>query len=96
VADGLCSAQVPGRMERVDLADDAPTALVDFAHTPQAIASALDAARSSVDGGRLIAVLGAGGDRDVAKRGPMGQIAAERADIVIVTDDNPRTEDPAV
>nr|WP_326833457.1 UDP-N-acetylmuramoyl-L-alanyl-D-glutamate--2,6-diaminopimelate ligase [Cutibacterium porci] len=96
VADGLASAQVPGRMERVDLGAEAPTALVDFAHTPQAIASALDAARTSVDGGRLLAVLGAGGDRDVAKRGPMGQVAAERADIVIVTDDNPRTEDPAV
>lgn len=95
VAHGLSSAQVPGRMERVDLGPDSPTALVDFAHTPQAIASALDAARSSVDGGRLIAVLGAGGDRDAAKRGPMGDVAAERADIVIITDDNPRTEDPA-
>ncbi|WCC81033.1 UDP-N-acetylmuramoyl-L-alanyl-D-glutamate--2,6-diaminopimelate ligase [Cutibacterium equinum] len=96
VVQGLCSAQVPGRMERVDLGPDSPTVLVDFAHTPQAIASALDAARSSVHGGRLIAVLGAGGDRDAAKRGPMGRVAAERADVVIITDDNPRTEDPAV
>ncbi|MDO4411636.1 UDP-N-acetylmuramoyl-L-alanyl-D-glutamate--2,6-diaminopimelate ligase [Cutibacterium sp.] len=96
VKQGLCSAQVPGRMERIDLGPGSPTALVDFAHTPQAIASALDAARSAISGGRLIAVLGAGGDRDVAKRGPMGEVAAERADVVIVTDDNPRTEDPTV
>lgn len=93
VAPGLEGAQVPGRMERVDVGAGAPEVLVDFAHTPQAIASALRAARTAT-GGRLIAVLGAGGDRDTAKRGPMGAVAAELADIVVVTDDNPRTEDP--
>lgn len=89
---GLCEAQVPGRMQRVPLGDDAPMVLVDFAHTPQAVASALASLHPS---GRLIAVLGCGGDRDRAKRGPMGEAAASAADVVIVTDDNPRTEDPA-
>jgi UDP-N-acetylmuramoyl-L-alanyl-D-glutamate--2,6-diaminopimelate ligase len=93
VAPGLAQAQVPGRMERVDIGTGAPEVLVDFAHTPQAIGSALAAARTAT-AGRLIAVLGAGGDRDSAKRGPMGGVAAEHADVVVVTDDNPRTEDP--
>lgn len=96
VAPGLARAQVPGRMEVVDLGPDSPMVLVDFAHTPQAIASALDAARTAAGSQRLLVVLGAGGDRDAAKRGPMGRVAAERADVVVVTDDNPRTEDPSV
>ncbi|AXE39198.1 UDP-N-acetylmuramoyl-L-alanyl-D-glutamate--2,6-diaminopimelate ligase [Acidipropionibacterium virtanenii] len=94
VVAGLERAQVPGRMERVEIGAGAPEVLVDFAHTPQAIGSALAAARTAT-GGRLIAVLGAGGDRDSAKRGPMGSVAAQLADVVVVTDDNPRTEDPA-
>ncbi|MFT8396272.1 UDP-N-acetylmuramoyl-L-alanyl-D-glutamate--2,6-diaminopimelate ligase [Propionibacterium sp.] len=87
---GMAHAQVPGRMQRVHLGPGAPRVYVDFAHTPQAVESALSALH-----GRTIVVLGAGGDRDKAKRVPMGDIAAEHADVVVVTDDNPRSEDPA-
>jgi UDP-N-acetylmuramoyl-L-alanyl-D-glutamate--2,6-diaminopimelate ligase len=73
---------------------DEPRCVVDFAHTPDAVDAALEALRPST-AGRLIAVLGAGGDRDRGKRSAMGAAAARRADIVVVTDDNPRTEDPA-
>jgi UDP-N-acetylmuramoyl-L-alanyl-D-glutamate--2,6-diaminopimelate ligase len=97
---------VPGRMERVGVAgihnasqSDAdrsrmPLAVVDFAHTPDAVAAALKALRYNT-AGSLIAVLGAGGDRDRGKRAAMGAAAAAQADLVIVTDDNPRSEDPA-
>jgi len=91
-AAGLAGAGVPGRMERVDLGPGAPLVYVDFAHTPSAVAAALDAVR----GRRRIAVLGCGGDRDPHKREPMGEAAARHADIVVVTDDNPRSEDPAL
>lgn len=87
---GLARAQVPGRMQSVDLGPGSPRVYVDFAHTPQAVESALSALH-----GRTIVVLGAGGDRDKAKRGPMGRVAAEHADVVVVTDDNPRGEEPA-
>jgi UDP-N-acetylmuramoyl-L-alanyl-D-glutamate--2,6-diaminopimelate ligase len=90
-AAGLADASVPGRMQRVDLGPQAPVVYVDFAHTPQAVAAALDAVGSR----RRIAVLGCGGDRDPAKRRPMGAAAAQHADLVVVTDDNPRSEDPA-
>ncbi|MCL2316346.1 MAG: UDP-N-acetylmuramyl-tripeptide synthetase, partial [Actinomycetia bacterium] len=90
-AEGLRRACVPGRMEPVWLGPDAPYAYVDFGHTPQAIAAALGAVPKP-----RVAVVGAGGDRDPAKRGPMGAAAAEAAQVVIVTDDNPRSEDPAV
>ena len=90
-AAGLAEASVPGRMQRIDLGPDAPVVYVDFAHTPQAVAAALDAVESR----RRIAVLGSGGDRDPAKRQPMGAAAARHADLVVVTDDNPRSEDPA-
>lgn len=90
---GLAVAQVPGRMQALELGDDAPTVVVDFAHTPQAVAAALDALAGSFD--RLVTVVGCGGDRDAAKRPAMGRAAAERSDVVIITDDNPRTEDPA-
>ena len=90
---------VPGRMERVvaDGADPAslPLAVVDFAHTPDAVAAALKSLRHNTSG-RLIVVLGAGGDRDRAKRDPMGEAAADQADVVVVTDDNPRSEDAGV
>ena len=95
---------VPGRMEAVlvDGLDPAqgpersgmPLAVVDFAHTPDAVAAALKAMRQSTSGS-LIVVLGAGGDRDAGKRPAMGAAAAAYADTVIVTDDNPRSEDPA-
>jgi UDP-N-acetylmuramoyl-L-alanyl-D-glutamate--2,6-diaminopimelate ligase len=90
-AAGMTGARVPGRMQRVDLGPGAPVVYVDFAHTPQAVASALDA----VGAPRRLAVLGCGGDRDPEKRGPMGEAAAAHADVVVVTDDNPRSEDPA-
>jgi UDP-N-acetylmuramoyl-L-alanyl-D-glutamate--2,6-diaminopimelate ligase len=90
-AAGLAAATVPGRMQRVELGPDAPVVYVDFAHTPQAVTAALEAAGSR----RRIAVLGCGGDRDPAKRRPMGAAAATHADLVVVTDDNPRSEEPA-
>jgi UDP-N-acetylmuramoyl-L-alanyl-D-glutamate--2,6-diaminopimelate ligase len=68
--------------------------LVDYAHTPDAVQVAVEALRSLVDGGRVLLVLGAGGDRDTGKRGPMGA-AAVAADVVVFTSDNPRGEDPA-
>lgn len=92
-AAGLATAQVPGRMQRVAVGEGAPHVVVDFAHTPQAIAAALDSLPRT---GARIAVVGAGGDRDKGKREAMGAAAAAGADVVIVTDDNPRSEDPAV
>lgn len=102
-------ATVPGRMQRVELAPDTsqapvadageavspPIAYVDFAHTPDAIAATLQALRP-LSRGPLVAVLGAGGDRDHGKRPLMGAAAARVADLVVVTDDNPRHEDPAM
>ena len=86
---------VPGRMEVVAPGGpDGPRCVVDFAHTPDAVDAALAALRPSTEG-RLIAVLGAGGDRDRGKRPAMGAAAARQADVVVVTDDNPRSEDPA-
>ena len=84
--------RVPGRMEPVDAGQDF-TVVVDYAHTPDSIHSVLRGARGSAEG-RVIVVFGCGGDRDRAKRPMMGQAAAEDADLVIVTNDNPRTEDP--
>jgi UDP-N-acetylmuramoyl-L-alanyl-D-glutamate--2,6-diaminopimelate ligase len=68
--------------------------VVDYSHKPAAVALALDAMRARATG-RLIVVLGCGGDRDAAKRPLMGEAAARRSDLLIVTDDNPRSEDPA-
>ncbi|WP_162831147.1 UDP-N-acetylmuramoyl-L-alanyl-D-glutamate--2,6-diaminopimelate ligase [Amycolatopsis ruanii] len=90
---GLAHVEVPGRMERVYLGQDF-TAVVDYAHKPAAVAQALDALRARTEG-RIITVLGCGGDRDTAKRPMMGEAAARRSDVLIVTDDNPRSEDPA-
>jgi UDP-N-acetylmuramoyl-L-alanyl-D-glutamate--2,6-diaminopimelate ligase len=94
---GLAAAVIPGRMQPVPLdGEAAPHVYVDFAHTPQAIASALSAfSHPGFTGRRVIAVFGAGGDRDPDKREPMGAVGVHGADIVLVTDDNPRSEDPA-
>ncbi|MBC3763911.1 UDP-N-acetylmuramoyl-L-alanyl-D-glutamate--2,6-diaminopimelate ligase [Quadrisphaera sp. RL12-1S] len=103
-AAALAAARgVPGRMEVVapppgvpaDLAAHLPVGVVDYAHTPDAVAAALAALRPAT-AGRLVVVLGAGGDRDPGKRPAMGAAAAAGADAVVVTDDNPRSEDPAV
>lgn len=83
----------PGRLEKVGEANGA-SIFIDYAHKPEAVRAALAALRP-MTGGRLIVVLGAGGDRDPGKRPLMGAAASEAADIVIVTDDNPRSEDPA-
>ena len=91
----LCELKtVPGRMELAATRQSGASVFVDFAHTPDAIETALKALRPHVLG-RLIVVLGAGGDRDKGKRPLMGKAAQENADVVFVTDDNPRSEDPA-
>jgi UDP-N-acetylmuramoyl-L-alanyl-D-glutamate--2,6-diaminopimelate ligase len=87
------SGGVPGRLERVDEGQDFEV-VVDFAHKPDAIEAALAALRPLTEG-KLIVVLGAGGDRDAGKRPLMGRIAAAGADVLVVTDDNPRSEDPS-
>lgn len=83
---------VRGRLERAAIARSGAPVYVDYAHTPDALEAAIAALRPHV-AGRLILVFGAGGDRDRGKREPMGQVAARDADLVIVTDDNPRGED---
>ncbi|MDO5620139.1 MAG: UDP-N-acetylmuramoyl-L-alanyl-D-glutamate--2,6-diaminopimelate ligase [Paracoccus sp. (in: a-proteobacteria)] len=88
-------ATVPGRMQLAATRDNGAAVFVDYAHKPGAVIAALQSLRPHVMG-RIIAVIGAGGDRDRGKRPLMGQAAAEHADVVIVTDDNPRTEDPAL
>ncbi len=94
IARGIESVRgVPGRFELVD--EGQPFAVVvDYAHKPGALENVLRAARDLVRGGRVISVVGAGGDRDRGKRPVMGRLASELADIVIVTSDNPRSEDP--
>ncbi|WP_372446621.1 UDP-N-acetylmuramoyl-L-alanyl-D-glutamate--2,6-diaminopimelate ligase [Nocardioides faecalis] len=94
VADGIArSGGVPGRLERVPTSLDL-SVVVDYAHKPDALEAVLNTLRP-VTRGRLVAIVGAGGDRDRGKRPVMGEIAARLADVVVVTDDNPRTEDPA-
>jgi UDP-N-acetylmuramoyl-L-alanyl-D-glutamate--2,6-diaminopimelate ligase len=87
-------APVRGRLERAVISRAGAPVYVDYAHTPDALEAAIAALRPHVEG-RLITVFGAGGDRDTGKRRPMGEVAARLSDIVIVTDDNPRGEDPA-
>ena len=84
---------VPGRLEQVDAGQDF-LAVVDYAHKPDAVERRAAALRPLTQG-RLVVVLGAGGDRDPGKRPIMGEIAARLADVLVVTDDNPRSEDPA-
>jgi len=86
---------VRGRLERAAITKAGAPVYVDYAHTPDAIEAALDALHPHATG-RLILVFGAGGDRDQAKRPEMGRVAAAKADVLIITDDNPRGEDPAL
>ncbi|MEO9138073.1 MAG: UDP-N-acetylmuramoyl-L-alanyl-D-glutamate--2,6-diaminopimelate ligase [Jatrophihabitans sp.] len=92
IAEAIGAAQVPGRMERIS-AGQPYLAVVDYSHKPAAVDGALRALRPLTDG-RLIIVLGCGGDRDTGKRPHMGAIATRGADVLIVTDDNPRSEEP--
>ena len=93
--DALTRLQpVRGRLERAAITRGGAPVYVDYAHTPDALEAAIAALRPHV-AGRLIVVFGAGGDRDRGKRPEMGRVAAEQADLAIVTDDNPRGEDPA-
>lgn len=95
VFDALARLQpVRGRLERAALTRAGAPVYVDYAHTPDALEAAISALRPHTSG-RLIVVFGAGGDRDQGKRPHMGRIAAQHADLGIVTDDNPRGEDPA-
>ncbi|MCV7285766.1 UDP-N-acetylmuramoyl-L-alanyl-D-glutamate--2,6-diaminopimelate ligase [Mycolicibacterium wolinskyi] len=93
-APGLHSATVPGRLQPIDRGQDF-LALVDYAHKPGALQAVLQTLRTSAATHRIAVVFGAGGNRDAGKREPMGRVAAELADLVVVTDDNPRDEDPA-
>ncbi len=93
IAQGLSSVtRVPGRFEKVDRGQPF-TAVVDYAHTPDALENVLENARA-ITSGRVITVFGCGGDRDTSKRPLMGQAAGRLSDIVFVTSDNPRSEDP--
>jgi UDP-N-acetylmuramoyl-L-alanyl-D-glutamate--2,6-diaminopimelate ligase len=92
-APGLRAAHVPGRLESINRGQGF-LALVDYAHKPGALRAVLQTLRQQGPG-RLAVVFGAGGNRDAGKREPMGRVAAELADLVVVTDDNPRDEDPA-
>jgi UDP-N-acetylmuramoyl-L-alanyl-D-glutamate--2,6-diaminopimelate ligase len=95
IVDALGRLQpVRGRLERAAITASGAPVYVDYAHTPEGLRAAIAALRPHVDG-RLITVFGAGGDRDKGKRAPMGQVASEASDLVIVTDDNPRGEEPA-
>ncbi|MFO8075486.1 MAG: UDP-N-acetylmuramoyl-L-alanyl-D-glutamate--2,6-diaminopimelate ligase [Actinomycetota bacterium] len=94
-AEGLAALPgVPGRLEPVE-AGQPFTVLVDYAHTPEAVASALASLRRASGAGRVIIVLGCGGDRDEDKRPHMGRAAVSGADHAVLTSDNPRSEDPA-
>ncbi|MUM18656.1 UDP-N-acetylmuramoyl-L-alanyl-D-glutamate--2,6-diaminopimelate ligase [Mycobacterium sp. CBMA271] len=92
-APGIATAAVPGRMESV-VAGQPFLAVVDYAHKPGALRAVLESLRTH-RAGRLAVVFGAGGNRDRGKRADMGEVAAQLADLVVVTDDNPRNEDPA-
>lgn len=95
IADHMQRLQpVRGRLERAVITKAGAPVYVDYAHTSDALHAAIDALRPHVKG-KMITLFGAGGDRDKGKRAEMGKVAADMADIVIVTDDNPRSEDPA-
>lgn len=91
--DGMAEVDVPGRVQRISRGQNF-LAVVDYAHKPAAVEAVIETLRKQTVG-RIAVVLGAGGDRDTTKRGPMGAAAARGADLLVVTDDNPRSEDPA-
>jgi UDP-N-acetylmuramoyl-L-alanyl-D-glutamate--2,6-diaminopimelate ligase len=94
IAEGLATVPpVPGRMERIDVGQEF-TVFVDYAHTPDGLSAVLRSLRESSVDGRIIVVFGCGGDRDKAKRPMMGEVAVNLADEVVITSDNPRSEDP--
>lgn len=97
MAEGLESLKkvrsIPGRLEKVSI-ESPGTAIVDYAHTPDAVATVLTVIKDA-NPNRIITVIGCGGDRDALKRPLMGKVAAQLSDVVIITDDNPRSEDPA-
>ncbi len=93
VVEAICSATVSGRGELVGKDEDV-SIFVDYAHSPESIREFLTGLKSQFNG-RIITVLGAGGDRDASKREEMGQVSASLSDIFIITDDNPRSEDPS-
>lgn len=94
--EGVATAHgVPGRMERViERSDSDPLAIVDYAHTPDALTLALEGVRP-ITPGRIVLIFGSDGDRDQGKRPVMGEIAARLADVIVLTDENPRSEPPA-
>ena len=92
IREGL--TRCPGVPGRFQIVHREPLVVIDYAHTPDALLRTLDAAREIAGDGRVLAVFGAGGERDQDKREPMGRAVGQRADVAIVTNDNPRSEDP--